>query len=82
MLQVPHGELHAAGAGQSVRDPDSGLERRGADPRDGLRPARHRGRREAGQGAQTGAQGVTLTVRPSIISIISFMFYTKNQLYR
>ena len=49
--QVPDGELHAAGAGQSVRNTDSGLERRGADTRDGLHPARHRGRREAGQGA-------------------------------
>ena len=60
---MPYGELHTAGAGQSVRDPDPRLERRGADTRDGLHPARHRGRREAGQGAQTGAQGVTLTVR-------------------
>ena len=59
--QVPDGELHAACAGQSVRDPDPGLEWRGADTRDGLCPARHRGRREAGQGAQTGAQGASIS---------------------
>ena len=46
---MPDGELHAAGAGQSVRDPDPGLEWRCHDPRDGLRPARHRGRRETGE---------------------------------
>ena len=46
---MPDGELHAAGAGQSVRDPDPGLEWRRHDPRDGLRPARHRGRRETGE---------------------------------
>ena len=48
MLQVPHGELHAAGAGEPVRAADLRLERRGPRPRDGLRAERGRGRGQTG----------------------------------